>query len=377
MRKILTIMAAVLMALPLFATSSKSVWQAFQNPSDAYRPYVRWWWNGDRVDEAEIRRELNLLKEAGIAGVEINPISFPGRQEDAIGKKTLIWLSDEWIDMLGVAFDEAKKLGMTCDLIVGSGWPFGAENLPREERASVILTLCDKATGGTLYEKSKFHVFKELDPGVSITNPRRTPELLKALLVPDPINDLREAVDVTDRFQDDVLKMKIPAGKWQVYYMVKYDSFASVINGAPGAAGSILDHMNAEAVRKYLDRMSDRIESRLGPLSQHLRAFFVDSMELEGTNWTGDFAEQFKARRGYDVMPWLPFTMFKVGRLGDVLDFNYGCKKGEKFQEQVNRVRFDFELTKAELLDERFFKVYEQWAREILHRRDLDGPGHS
>ena len=183
MRKILTIMAAVLMALPLFATSSKSVWQAFQNPSDAYRPYVRWWWNGDRVDEAEIRRELNLLKEAGIAGVEINPISFPGRQEDAIGKKTLIWLSDEWIDMLGVAFDEAKKLGMTCDLIVGSGWPFGAENLPREERASVILTLCDKATGGTLYEKSKFHVFKELDPGVSITNPRRTPELLKALLV--------------------------------------------------------------------------------------------------------------------------------------------------------------------------------------------------
>ena len=364
MRKILTIMAAVLMALPLFATSSKSVWQAFQNPSDAYRPYVRWWWNGDRVDEAEIRRELNLLKEAGIAGVEINPISFPGRQEDAIGKKTLIWLSDEWIDMLGVAFDEAKKLGMTCDLIVGSGWPFGAENLPRDERASVILTLCDKASGGTLYEKSKFHVFKELDPGVSITNPRRTPELLKALLVPDPINDLGEAVDVTERFQDDVLKMKIPAGNWQVYYMVKYDSFASVINGAPGAAGSILDHMNAEAVRKYLDHMSDRIESRLGPLSQHLRAFFVDSMELEGTNWTGDFAEQFKARRGYDVMPWLPFTMFKVGRLGDVLDFNYGCKKGEKFQEQVNRVRFDFELTKAELLDERFFRVYEQWARE-------------
>jgi hypothetical protein len=181
-----------------------------------------------------------------------------------------------------------------------------------------------------------------LDPGVSITNPRRTPELLQALLVPDPINDLSEAIDVTDRFQDDVLKIKIPAGKWQVYYMVKYDSFASVINGAQGAAGSILDHMNAEAVRKYLDRMSDRIESRLGPLSQHLRAFFVDSMELEGTNWTGDFAEQFKARRGYDVMPWLPFTMFKVGRLGDVLDFNYGCKKGEKFQEQVNRVRFDF-----------------------------------
>ena len=167
MRKILTIMAAVLTALPLFATSSKSVWQAFQNPSDAYRPYVRWWWNGDRVDEAEIRRELNLLKEAGIAGVEINPISFPGRQEDAIGKKTLIWLSDEWIDMLGVAFDEAKKLGMTCDLIVGSGWPFGAENLPREERASVILTLCDKATGNpsSMFSRSWTRAYRSPTPG--------------------------------------------------------------------------------------------------------------------------------------------------------------------------------------------------------------------
>ena len=364
MKRILLALAALVLALPAFSISSKAVFQAFQNPSDDYRPYVRWWWNGDRVDEAEIRRELNLLKEAGIAGVEINPISFPGRPDDALGKKSLVWLSDEWIDMLGVAFDEAKKLGMTCDLIVGSGWPFGSETLPRDERASVILTYCDKTTGGAMYDKSLFHVFKELDPKVSIPNPGRIPELLKVLLVPDPINDLSEAVDITDKVKKNTIKMKIPAGKWQVYYMVKYNSFASVINGAPGAAGPILDHMNAAAVRKYLDRMSDRIEAKLGPLSNHLRAFFVDSMELEGANWTADFAEQFKVRRGYDILPWLPFTMFKLRRLGEVEDFNYGCAKGEKFQNQVNRARYDFELTKAELLEERFFKVYEQWARD-------------
>ena len=377
MKRILIALAAILLALPSQGTSSKAVWQAFHNPSDAYRPYVRWWWNGDRVDETEIRRELRLLKDAGIAGVEINPISFPGRADDTVGKKTLTWLSDEWIDMLAVAFDEAGKLGMTCDLIVGSGWPFGAETLAPEDRASVILTLCDKATGGTLYEKSTFHVFKELDPKVTIPNPRRSPELLRALLVPDPVNDLSEAVDVTDRVRNGVLKMKVPSGNWQVYYMVKYNSFASVINGAPGAAGPILDHMNADAVRRYLDRMTDRIEGRLGPVSKYLRAFFVDSMELEGANWTGDFAEQFKARRGYDILPWLPFTMFKLRRLGEVEDFNYGCAKGEKFQQQVNRARYDFELTKAELLEERFFKVYRQWANEhgVLSRAQAYGCG--
>ena len=377
MKRILTLAAAFLLSLPIFAISSKDVLQAFRNPSDAYRPYVRWWWNGDRVDEAEIRREIRLLKEAGIAGVEINPISFPNPVGDAMGRKALTWLSDEWIDMLAAAFDEARKTGMTCDLIVGSGWPFGAETLAPEDRASVILTYCDKATGGALYEKSKFHVFKELDPKVTIPNPRRQPELLKVLLVPDPIDDISQAVDVTDRVKRGTLKMKIPAGNWQVYYMVRYNSFASVINGAPGAAGPILDHMNADAVRRYLDRMSDRIEAKLGPLSQYLRAFFVDSMELEGANWTGDFAEQFKARRGYDIMPWLPFTMFKLRRLGEVEDFNYGCAKGEAFQNQVNRARYDFELTKAELLEERFFKVYEAWAREhkVLSRAQGYGCG--
>jgi len=37
------------------------------------------------------------------------------------------------IEMLKVVFAEAKSLGMTCDLIVGSGWPFGAEYLEGEK----------------------------------------------------------------------------------------------------------------------------------------------------------------------------------------------------------------------------------------------------
>jgi len=122
--------------------------------------------------------------------------------------------------------------------------------------------------------------------------------------------------------------------------------------------------MDAAAVRKYLDHMSNTIEAKLGPLSKHLRAFFVDSMELEGCNWTSDFAAEFRKRRGYDILPWLPFTMFKVGRLGDAESFEYGAKKSEKFQEQVNRVRFDFELTKAELLDERYTATFLKWCKD-------------
>ncbi|ULT22296.1 hypothetical protein KUH03_22905 [Sphingobacterium sp. E70] len=54
----------------------------FQAPSTGNRPFVRWWWNGNKVNKNELRRELMLLKEAGIGGVEINPISFPKRTDD-------------------------------------------------------------------------------------------------------------------------------------------------------------------------------------------------------------------------------------------------------------------------------------------------------
>jgi alpha-L-rhamnosidase len=122
------------------------LYQLFKNPESKYRPFVRWWWNGDKVEAKELIRELHLLKAAGIGGVEINPISFPSTGDD-LGKKSLIWLSEEWINMLLVTFEEAKKLDITCDLIVGSGWPFGSESLQGEERAQVVIINAEKLEG--------------------------------------------------------------------------------------------------------------------------------------------------------------------------------------------------------------------------------------
>lgn len=361
-RILLSIFLCLCACYSSFAESS-SIYKIFRDVDDSCRPYVRWWWNGNKLEKKEITRELELLKEAGIGGVEINPIEFPAKV-DSSGIKSLTWLSDEWIEMLRYTFDEASRIGLTCDLIVGSGWPFGAESLPMDERASVLLTYAIDVEGGSEVEMSKFHVFKSVDPTVTVPNERRTFEMVSALMTPNPINSLGEAVDIMDRFDGEVLKLKVPEGKHVLYFMVKVNSFASVINGAPGAAGSILNHMDATAVRKYLDHMSDTIESCIGPLSQYLRSFFVDGMELEGNNWTDDFAEEFERRRGYDIRPWLPFMMYRVGRLGNVLAYEYGAKKGDRFREEVNRARFDFELTKAELYDERYIRTLVQWCRD-------------
>ena len=377
------LLTQVLPASPLsgilnFTDSNKDLYQLFKDPHIQYHPFVRWWWNGNKIEANELVRELRILKDAGVGGVEINPIAFPSREEgEDLGKPSLRWLSEEWINMLQLTFDEAKSLEMTCDLIVGSGWPFGAETLKPDERAQVMLLDAIELQGPSSFEISKFTIFKNSDPGVTEPYPGRTFDLISLMLVPDPLNSLDDTIDLNDKIQNELITVEVPKGKHFLYSLVRVKSFASVINGAPGAAGPILNHMDSKAVRKYLDHMSDTIQQQTGPLSKHIRALFTDSMELEGCNWTDDFPEAFREKRGYEIMPWLPFIMFKVGRLGGVVDFNYGAARTGAFDEKVKRVRFDFELTKAELLYERFTLTYLQWCKDldVLSRAQAYGRG--
>ena len=45
------------------AISSTDLYETFRAPDSKYRPFVRWWWNGLRLDENEILRELDLMKQ--------------------------------------------------------------------------------------------------------------------------------------------------------------------------------------------------------------------------------------------------------------------------------------------------------------------------
>lgn len=340
--------------------SSDPLRQRFANPPQECYPFVRWWWNGNKVDSAEICRELTLLHEAKIGGVEINPVCFPPFA-DSLGKRSLTWLSDEWIDMLKIACDKAQSLGMKVDLIVGSGWPYGGEWLPMEQRAQVMLVYSQKVCGPQTITVSLDSIAKAVDPQVTVPNPDRSYRIVSLLLTPDTITSLESTrlLPIADG------AVVIPAGSHYLYALVQYSSFASVIEGAPGASGPILDHMDAETVDGYLYNMSRRIEQRIGPLKDHLRAMFTDSMELEGSNWNKDFAEKFFEQYGYSITAYLPFLLYKVGRLGDVTDYHYGAPKSDAFQKELERVRYDYERFKAQLLEESFTRRFALWCESL------------
>lgn len=358
-------------------TPDDTLYGLFRTPPSIYRPFVRWWWNGDKINRAELLRELRLMKDAGIGGVEMNPVKFPSLTND-MDTPSLPWLSPEWVDLVKATYDEAKKLDMTCDLIVGSGWPFGAEYLKGEERSQILTITTRKLKGPMDYEVSMFDLCKEADPNITSPYTGRTLDLLSLHLVPSPLKRLEDIRDLSAEIPKGVALINIPKGNYVLYALVKTHGFMEVINGAPGANGPVLNHYNELAVKKYFNHMTDAIESRLGPLSGHIRAFFTDSLELEGANWTADMMSEFRKRRGYDLTPYLPLLLFKIGGMGNVWDYKYGADLSETVADQIQRMRYDYALTQTELLEERFVKPFVQWCRDhkVLSRVQAYGRGY-
>ena len=192
----------------IYERTGASLYSIFKNPDTIYKPFVRWWWNGDKVERDELSRELRLLKEAGIGGVEINPIKFPAKTND-LGKRSMEWLSQEWIEMLAFTFEEAKSLGMGCDLLVGSGWPFGAEWLQGEERSQVVVIVTKKLEGPINYEVSFEELFREASPSISSPFQERQMEMLSVKLVPSIINSIDDVTDLSDQIPAGFVKCKM------------------------------------------------------------------------------------------------------------------------------------------------------------------------
>ncbi|MDR0758288.1 MAG: hypothetical protein LBF85_10655, partial [Tannerella sp.] len=145
-----------------------------------------------------------------------------------------------------------------------------------------------------------------------------------------------------------------------LYALVKVTGFQAVINGAPGAAGPVLNHYSQTAVEKFLNNMSDHLFPALTGL-KGFRAMFCDSMELEGANWCHDLPDEFKRRRGYDIVPYLPFILYKIGHMGRPVEGTEITEVSGAAKEEIERARHDFFITCMEVIADRFLTPFTRW----------------
>jgi hypothetical protein len=371
--KILTtilILALVVGCWPTVTAAADKLYEDFVNPPAEARPFVRWWWNGDCVTEKEILRELDLMQAAGIGGVEINPVAMPGGATPST-TEALEWLSPEWNRMAAIATRGAEERGLIADMIVGSGWPFGGRFLQSGETIQAI-GVTHKSLRGPAMFKAQLKELMKLPAPRAVTPDAANPRLIYLRLVPRNATRIDECLDLSNNVKPDgTVECEIPAGEHTLHIGTWQEAFKSVIHGAPGSDGQVLNHLNQAAVAGYLQRMSDKLGPALGgKLGDSLRAMFCDSIELSGANWTTDFPEEFQRRRGYSLEPWYPFALYDPHQ--GYQDF---LPDDAEFADEIRRVRYDFNQTFVELFHERFIRVFHAWCHDngVLSRYQAYG----
>jgi alpha-L-rhamnosidase len=353
------VIATALAAALADADGPDPLFASFQEPAARLRPFVRWWWNGSRVTEAEVLRELDVLRAAGIGGVEINTIAM----RDDVPKEGLAafperpWLGPEWCAAVKAAAEGARERGMTADIIVGSGWPFGGRFLQPAEQTKRVRLVKKELTGPTTFVASLAELAAE---GRKEREEVAVPPRLAFLrLVPAGGRDFAPGQELAPgALSGGRIRVTVPPGAHVLRVGLLETGFTHVKLGAPGADGPVVDHWSVAAVRRYLDHMSAGLAPALGgrlgeTLGGPLRASFVDSLELDHANWTDDLLAEFARRRGYDLAPYLPFVLDRDDPSDD-----------SPRADVVRRARYDFHRTVVELFQDRFIRTYVGWAHE-------------
>ena len=349
-----------------------SFFEGFKNPPSEARPFVRWWWNGNIIKAEELDRELESLKKVGFGGVEINPIAMPAHAQEN-RDKALVWMSDEWIDLLVHACKKTKDLGMIADMIVGTGWPFGGEFLTDEETTQRVVTHNLPYEGGSLIEVDEMSLLKLFKEANSYTHSplvgshqreETTYQLFSLFLVPKDTKQLEQSINLMD-FVDEkgrlTYKIEQP-GKYNLCYGFLEKNFRKVSLGAPGGDGPVMDHYKKEVTLEYLNRLKKISEKTEISLNELIRALFCDSIEISGANWTDEFDTLFFKTYGYELTPWFPFIFYQpnkgYGKASYEADFD------DKFKEELKRVRFDYNNLLVETFLENFTQTFQDFCTE-------------
>lgn len=202
-----------------------------------------WVWFGPAVTREMVDRDLANMKQAHISGTVLLPVYPLSEDDPANGIRNLPILSDGHLDILAYAGKKSRELGMTFDVTLGTGWPYGG--------------------------------------------PWITPELAARMIRMRPATDKpKPGEELVATFGDKIV-VAVPTGM-----VVKRASI--------GNEGLVLDHYNPKAIGRHLDVLGVKYAAALRGSGAR---FWSDSLEVFESNWTPGFLDSFKQKRGYDLAP--------------------------------------------------------------------------
>ena len=281
----------------------------WKNISNEARPKVRYWVPAAAIDEADLIQEIHQLKERGFGGVEVVTLS---NLPSSILKGEDGWGTDHWNRMVQVISETTEKLGMSMDMTNGPMWPI---SMPTIKNADDPAALCELTYG--VLECPKDGHYKGKLPARKTTHEEGTPILIQVMaylenedkvLVKDSYQDLNHNVSGSD--DQAVLECTLPAvtegSKWLI--------FAFFQQPAAHKTGLdqyyVVDHFSKAGAKACEEYWTPIMEMHNYP---SMESIFCDSLEYHVcTEWSPNFPEEFEKRRGYTILPYLPF----IGMVG-------------------------------------------------------------
>ncbi|TAH04897.1 MAG: glycoside hydrolase [Sphingobacteriales bacterium] len=291
----------------------------------ANKPWTRWWWMGSAVDETGIKKQLTQMAGAGFGGVEIVPI-YGAKGYEATYVK---YLSPQWMRLLDYTVAQAQALNMGVYISVGTGWPIGGTHVTKEDAASKLIV-----------QKYTLKANEKLADKIEVNDIKQKEIAILSALVGYKENG--EIIDLSDKLQADGLLNYTANADMEIIAAFTGKTKQAVKRAAPGGEGFTIDHFSATATANYFKIF----DTAFGNTSHGVKAFFNDSYEVYNADWTPQFFNEFKTRRGYDLRNYLPQLT------------------GTLLNDTVARIKSDYRETIADLMLQNFSSVFTAWTNK-------------
>jgi hypothetical protein len=367
----LQVRALVLLAaiLPLATHAEVARLEAgFANPPREARPLGWWHWINGNVTKEGIKADLEAAKRAGMGGVQMFDVEIympPG---------PVRYGTDLWFEHVRYAIETAHELGLEFHLMNTPGWSASGGPWVTPELSMKELIWSETSTrGGEISlqtprpeSKSKASprhpprhpVDLEFYEDIAVIAVPRTTERIDEIerkmgAAAKPISRLPGAdapgipadavIDLTANMDDDgLLHATLPPGEWVILRFGYTTTGRGNHPAVPEGTGLEIDKLDAAAVAFQFQQAVGRILEEAGPLAGvTFNGLLFDSFEAGFQTWTKHLPTEFVARKGYDLLDWLPVL---TGRIIES-------------RERSEAVLWDFRHVIEELLAENYFGV--------------------
>lgn len=356
-----------------FGSSYESLRNDFNNPPLNARPKVYWWWLNGNTDNERIKEEIAAMKNAGISGFDIFEIGVPA--SNTMIKPGPAFLSDESLQAIKLAIDEAGKYGMEVGLNMASSWNAGGSWISPEHSAKSIYCSIFRITPNMPRNiKLPFPEIRKsggAKPDIKINYSTGKPEWYREIaVIAVPAGYVKNKIDTADildvtRFfniEQEFLQWSVPSGEWDIYRFICSNSGEQLKLPSAHSAGPIIDHFDSIATETHFMHVIDRIKSTVGDIEKcALKSLYLASYEVTGNVWTPSLPDEFMKLNGYSLIKFLPSF------------FNHDFYDPEKLE----NFRKDLRKTLSALMINNFYRK----ASEVSHRFGLKinsesgGPG--